>query len=236
MLHISSRYRTQGTFDDFTVQVPPTQGKCVRLLDAAIPQTQYVINENNNVLSFTEVLAGPTINTYTATLTPGSYSASALAAELKTQMEVPSALTYTVSYDSITNTFTISTTETFILSFSVAGSPAAQLGFDTVDTDLAMSVTSTRGVNLSPPLYLFLSIEGLGLPSVKVASLQPAGGNFPLVMQGNSYTVSIFGSQTSYSVDLRHTGNSGNLRVRLTDADGKLAGIRSDWAFTLLLE
>ncbi len=236
MLHINSRYRSLGTFDEFTVQVPPTQGKTVRLLDASISQSQYNINSNNNLISSNEIGPGPgfVISLYEATLTPGSYSAASLATEIKTQLDAEGGQVYTVTYSSVTNAYTISAPGTFSLAFDVAGSPCYELGFAAEATPQGTTTTSSSSVNLAPPGYLFLSIEGLGLPTVKVASLQPGSGNFPLVMTGSSYTVSTFGSETSYSVDLVHSGNSGNLRVRLTDAQGRLAGLRGDWSFTLL--
>jgi hypothetical protein len=72
------------------------------------------ITAAKNILTFSE--GGGNL---TATITTGDYDADSICIEIKTQMEVAGALTYTVTYDDTTNLFTIAGSGAFILVLSV---------------------------------------------------------------------------------------------------------------------
>jgi len=73
------------------------------LLDYELKSDYFIINEDNNILNFEET-AGTEL---TATLTKGSYTAAELVAELKIQLDSSGASAYTISYDAITEKFTL---------------------------------------------------------------------------------------------------------------------------------
>src|ERR1700677_4484135 len=101
LFHINSFYRNSGTFDNFTIQIPT--GVCfnrVKLLDASIPQTMYVFNSNNNILSFQEATGGIT----QAVIPIGNYIPSSLISAIASALTAASASSqpYTVTYNSVT--------------------------------------------------------------------------------------------------------------------------------------
>lgn len=104
----------------------------------------FVIDATNNKINFVEVSLGPEL---TATLTPGTYSVAALAAEIKTQLEAASAnaRTYTVSQSGVTGKWTIAGQVYLDLLFSTgtnsAISPRNVLGFGASDFTGAITYT-----------------------------------------------------------------------------------------------
>jgi len=72
-------------------------------LDYDLVNPLIVVNSTNNQIDFEETEA----TELTATLTAGSYTPSALATEIKTQLEVAGESVYTVTYDSDTRKFNI---------------------------------------------------------------------------------------------------------------------------------
>lgn len=72
-------------------------------LDYELSPSHIVIDSRNNKIDFEETASSE----LTATLTAGSYTPSALATEVKTQLDSAGASTYTISYDSDTRKFTL---------------------------------------------------------------------------------------------------------------------------------
>lgn len=72
-------------------------------LDYELVPSHLIVDENNNKIDFEETVA----TELTATLTTGSYTPSALAAELATQLNSAGASTYTVTYSENTKKFTL---------------------------------------------------------------------------------------------------------------------------------
>jgi len=73
------------------------------MLDYELKSSYYIVNEDNQIINFEET-SGTEL---TATLTVGSYTASDLASEIKTQLDSAGASTYTVSYNAINEKFTL---------------------------------------------------------------------------------------------------------------------------------
>jgi hypothetical protein len=81
----------------------------LRLEVADIPKSRYMINSYNDIFRFQETNVQVSAGTYfEINLTHGNYDGADLVLELKTEMEVVSATTYDVSYDSDTKKITIS--------------------------------------------------------------------------------------------------------------------------------
>lgn len=231
LVHICSRFRSSGTFDDFKIDIPlPSQFKTVRLLDCSIPQSQYIINANNNQVWFTDSA------TSYGLIPPGSYSATDLCTTMSSQMTVAGGQTYTCTYDSVTNRVQFQAAAPFTLNFSQPTSPWYELGFPNVNTTASTVHQSPNGVYVGPPPYLYLSIQGLGIPPLHTASNQPSGANFPLLITGNSYTVATWAANHDFDIECPSSfQNLGQLCVKLMDSLGRPAGLRTDFALTLLL-
>lgn len=95
----------------------------------------FVISTTNNKIDFREVNAGPQL---TATLVSGTYTATTLAAQIKTQMEAVSVDTFTITYSTTTGKWTIGTSGAFLSLLNGTGTNAANsalgsCGFDALD-------------------------------------------------------------------------------------------------------
>lgn len=107
---IDSRDRNTDKYPDtnnFTVDLEEDLYSIIsiELISAEIPNVEYIINNDNNLLHFEETMG----TTLTATIPIGNYTLSELATELQTQLIAIGSSTYTVSesdYQRITETFT----------------------------------------------------------------------------------------------------------------------------------
>ncbi|HRP37071.1 MAG TPA: hypothetical protein PLS50_04630 [Candidatus Dojkabacteria bacterium] len=236
IIHVNSRYRDTGTYDNFTLSInePPLKYSSVKLLDVSIPQSFYNFTSSNNVITFQE---GGTGTVYTATITPGAYGATTLTTELTTQLNAAGGTgTYTATYNTNQNTYTIAADVSFEIFFSNSNSPWYRLGFNNSDTGVATSHTSSNSVNLAPDNYVYIQINGLGLPKIQTASSQNVSSHFTVPLNGISNTVSpiILDDHTLLLGDnMYHT--SGQVTIKLLNEQGNLVGLRGDWAFSLML-
>ena len=234
IIHICSKYRSSGSFDNFVVDFPKVQCfNTIKLLDLSVAQTQYVFSSSNNSITFME---GAT--TYTATITPGNYSATELVTVLPGFFTAGGGLLiYTCTYSSITGKLTISASGPFSLRFLTTLNQAYnEIGFEQLNYGPSTSLVSTYPVNLSPPSYLYLHLEGLGIPSVICSTLQTTSGSIPILTSGILYTFTSWSSSSDFDIQLLSTlSGVSSLKVSLRKQDGSLAGIQSDWAFTLAL-
>jgi hypothetical protein len=133
---------------------------------AGLPGMYFIVSAANNKLDFGE--GGAEL---TATLTNGTYTAAALAAEVKTQLDAGGALTYTVTYSATTRKFTIAATGTFELKWNTGTHKATDcsvlLGFSDAadDTGAATYTSDVAGVggalNYLHSLSLINSAYGL---------------------------------------------------------------------------
>lgn len=117
-------------------------------LDYELVPSHIVIDNTNNKIDFEETAS----TELTATLTSGTYTPSALATEVKTQLDSAGASTYTVTYSSTTKKFTLASNlggggGTFKLlaqsGTNQSVSALIPLGFDIEDKATAASHTST---------------------------------------------------------------------------------------------
>lgn len=142
----------------------------VKVLQVTVPNTYYVINSTNNTFTLNESagLGGGTV-----TLPVGTYTTSEFPAILKTALEVPGNLTYTITYSDTTMKLTISgddgtaAAKDFNFVFTNNPSLAAILGCNrtgsTISTTADPAVLVTPNViQLNGPPYLYLNSRSLG--------------------------------------------------------------------------
>ncbi len=126
-----------------------------------IPYTFYSFYSSNNVLRVN--YGGVT----SITITPGNYTTSSLAAELKTQLDTTLSITSTVIFISNTMKFSITTGASAITILSVTtdalSTAASALGFRTDSASLT-SVTSDSVVKINGPNYLSICSTFLTKP------------------------------------------------------------------------
>jgi hypothetical protein len=159
-IFVSSKYRSTGTNENFdiekTVQEFTYPPQSVKLVSASIPYTWQNITGDNG--SFTIEQDDATEDTFD--IPPGFYSATALATELQTLINVSATLgqTYTVTYDLVTFKYTFATVGP--ASFQIIPTTsAAVLGFADGSTNPgspALSVTSTQMVQTISDYEIFI--------------------------------------------------------------------------------
>lgn len=167
MVMIDSSTRSRGTASNFSYNLAANLGETVRgfrVNRVTVPFKFYPINSSNNLIYFQENLGAAV----TATITPGSYTIATLITEIQTEMNLvsPNARTYTVTYDTILDLFTITGsagTYRMLFGTNTASSASSVIGFSNVDTSLALAQTGDRGPVLSGVPNLFLRSNFLGL-------------------------------------------------------------------------
>lgn len=140
----------------------------LRLNNCVIPITYYPINSNNNIIYFNED-AGANA---TATITPGSYTPSALASHIGTIMTAasPNARTYTATYSTTLNAFVITVSAgTFRFRFASGTTSTARkvLGFTAVDGVLSASQTSPNQPQLNLTSVIYIRSRAIGSSMIR---------------------------------------------------------------------
>lgn len=155
-----------GTDINFTITKPVSNfnvtPKRVKLLSARIPYVWDNITTANN--AFTLIEPGPVTHAG-VTVPTGRYTGPTLAAALQTTLNaIPGVVnTYTVTYDPNTFKFTISAVPgTFQFNFTIADSIASALGFASIVTVSASSITSSGVANLQPDSEIFIGSTLVG--------------------------------------------------------------------------
>jgi len=143
--------------------------EAIKLDYELVPDHIAITTTSNNKIQFQET-AGTTL---TATLTSGTYTPAQLATQIQTQMNTTGGTpAYTVSYDSLTRKFTISSDRAGGAVFVLVGtgdqsqfSVHKTIGFDDVDSTNAAAVVSTYPLGciarLVEPFRIHRSSEGL---------------------------------------------------------------------------
>jgi hypothetical protein len=184
----------------------------IALKSVTLPNLVYPVNSNNNSVVFEE---DGSATDFTATLTPGAYSASELATEVKTRMDAAGANTYTVTYDTNTYKYVITTSGTS-LRFTSDTTASKVIGVDTSVTTFAASVTSAYPLRLDGSQYLDLIVS---LPSSNITSDNkpifqriPLTASFGEVLFWQAYTLIPipFRAQNVISLDIRLLDDAGN--------------------------
>lgn len=137
----------------------------VELLQATLPNSEYLINDSNNTIHFQEIIG----TTLTAQIPIGNYTIeSIIATQLQNAMNHPSngaSSTYNVTFDTLIQRFTISSDRTggsgiFILKFSeISSSIASVIGFSNIDLSNSGTYTTQNTPNLIPDRSIYMNIS-----------------------------------------------------------------------------
>lgn len=199
-----------------------------RLVSASIPITYYGINATNNIIYFNENIGANA----TATITPGNYTPSTLGSHIASIMTTasPNARTYTVTYSTITNAFTISVSAgTFRFSFGTNTSNSAYkvFGFRAVDLALAASQTSTNQPQLNLTSVICLRSSEIAARLIKSNVSNQINDNILYVMP---VTVALGELLTYYNQDSDYYNinmkNCNKFDILLTDLSGNILDLR----------
>lgn len=231
---ISSKDRDSGTFNEF--HVPFTKSfrkiKSIEICDIDIPVTGDVFNSSNNIIYFNE--GGGTL---TATLTQGCYDEAKLCTEIKTQMEVAGALTYTVVVENtpvITKALVITATGAFTI--EAEGTANKRLGFTETDHVSVLNIVrSDYPVNLAAPRFLLISISNLGLMPIVKTGIHSIPYHIVAYNYGDSYAISHNAQDNFYKFVLPTSFTSvSDIKVNITDENYNYI-LKSDWSMVIII-
>ena len=125
------------------------------ILEFYMTNSLYNVNLNNNKVYFTEssILK-------TATLTNGYYTQSELATQLQTQMNSAGSNTYTITFNSNTYQYTISSTGNFGFQFATNTTASARklIGYSLANKTESTSSTSNNVIDLNPIKCIYIDL------------------------------------------------------------------------------
>lgn len=198
----------------------------ISILHAEFPNTDYVINEYNNVLKINDFSLG----LITITLTEGNYNINTFL----TMFNNVSPLGYSCTYSSLTNKLTLTSLNSFTVLVSQSNSNYV-LGLGNYDfNSVGLSVIFPFCINLLPTSVFSVksSIFNIGNYGVDGSS------DIFLTIQNNGSN----GSRCIYSnfSGIRYKMNNPNLNVfdlRIVDEHGNFVNFRGvDWSITFQID
>lgn len=153
--------------------------KRAKITQAEIHHNQYIINEYNNVLVYTELTAPGPLATETFTIPPGNYTGTTLATAIQADFDSKiGGGVVTVVFSTSKNTFTFTRTDApgNTLNFPFLTNPLniSNPANEAIGLSLLRNYTATAGgativsdscVSLSGPLYLLLQVKELAQDS-----------------------------------------------------------------------
>jgi hypothetical protein len=146
VITVRSADRASGTPEDFTIidfhKSFANNPKSVKAILICVPYSWYNVNESlGNTFAWTGDISG----TNSVVLPANYYTGPTLATELETLLEAEAGgENYTVKYNGVTHKFTISSTESFSVDFTVLKNMHMILGFPEAVVDFAESHTSSN--------------------------------------------------------------------------------------------
>lgn len=231
---ISSINRSSGSINDFniTFNYPLPEGY-YQLKNTIIPNSIYVVNDTNNKIYFNENGSG---SDSTATLTNGNYTTATLATEIGTQMTAVTAFarTYTATYSSVTNKFTITVSaSTFKMRMGTNTTNSARYitGYNADDATYISSHTSDVMVNLTNNVY-----------SCNIIIQSQSVTNYLYDNSNTLFTFSVpitttFGDISVYEpikhYHLRLDTPTRNLKIQVRDDLNNLVQLNTEWSMLL---
>ena len=139
----------------------------IRLIEAVIPNSEYIINDNNNKIDFTYSSTDSSTD-YTATLTNGNYtptSSTDLEANIKTAMNAAvGGVISSITYSDLTRKLTFNTGGNVTFNFktgnNAVNNAAELLGFNPYENKtISSGNTSDNVINVNGPNYIILNID-----------------------------------------------------------------------------
>lgn len=233
---IDSRDRVNGSSHDFSIQLNPgiKPIRSIKLCALVLPLTNYIVDSSNQNIYF----SGPF--SYVATLTPGIYDYVSILPEIKRAMEATAyAGTITATYDTSTFKFTIAGTIDINFTFgtNTLNSSAYLLGFDNLNTGLALSHTANDIAHLSIPPYFYITIDSF---HNQTASTNNDISTFVIFSQNISGYVNFHWHSTHYPIKIKGPPSNEPLQyfnVTLKVRGGNPLNLNNtDWQMLLELE
>lgn len=205
----------------------------VELIAAIIPNSEYIINVNNNILCFEETDG----TTLTATMTIGNYTLSEMATEIQLQLNSSGSSTYNVdvdSYQRITDTFDENTSRIT----SNAIDPFKAFDGDIDITWTSSSLPAFLAYEFETPQvvdrYRFICSDADGFPEDWTVDVSNDGVNWLNVDTQTGQVISQFAYNT-YTITTNNLATK-FVRMRITDSNNSIDVHISELEFFNLTE
>lgn len=244
-IHVDSRDRNfdaHPSSSEFVVDLP----ECIRnvssavLVTAELPLMYYVFSMGRGNTSLTVAVDDVS---HTVTIPDGNYSATTMAAALKSALDTAFSKAFTVTIDPVSQKCTIAVTG--VVAVDGRGATKATewglgwyLGFrGGVLTSGTNSVTGTRVANLNPENYVLLDIQELN--NISQGAMYDAGGSgrkifAKIPLTGNNYSYNFYDKAVSYVEQRPQLTKVDRLHVALRFHDGSLVDLNgSEWSFSV---
>jgi len=225
------------TSSDFSFILPSSYKNfnSFRLTSCSIPFTWYVVQNFNRLITFEEQTGGGEI---TFNMTNGNYTPSTLLTHLIALLNAnsPNLQTYSGSYDSTNNKYTITSTGNFRFIFNSSVSYAFNLlGFNSGITTYSLSKTSPNQVNLSiQTIYIRSNLLGSKLAQTNIHNLQQS--NIIACILVNVFNGQIIQYYNTFDEYIGVVGKNFNkLDIKITDYNNNiidLNGLETFFEFT----
>ena len=199
---------------------------------ANVQNTSYTVRTNvNDTIYFNENSTNKS-----ATITPGYYTSSTIAAAIKSAMDTASSAfaTFTVTFSSATQKLTIASTQNFSLTFGTytARSIARLLGFNAADTTAATSAIGNNVINFGEPLSFAIRIREAA--DYNVSCINGSYASFVIPMDVGYGEYKYYRSNYDFPQYCRFTTRCTRLNIEIRDFEGNILDLNgSDFELCL---
>lgn len=226
-----------------TIIVPDETVALISVANAQIPFVFYTTNRTNNLFTVTETISA-SVTTRSISIDHGNYNVNQFKDEVASLLNTGGTATYTLTYNPITNQFTIATSTanaSIEFDFSVANSARKQLGFSAAKHTLtsADSLTSDNVCDLTGDIHSILIKTNLLSDSVinsSVKSFDLTLCKIPIDCEPGSV---IFYPRVSTSVfkSVIKATRLNFIELKMTDLNDNLINMRDvHWEITLQID
>ena len=225
------RTKTSASSTDCKFNIYPGLIGChgVELLSLVIPMTQYNINSTNNIVYFNDGA------NKSVALAIGNYTSTTFPPMLQSALNSVSGIGFTVTYSDTLMMLTITAGSNWNYTFGTNTTNSANyiLGANPVDTSPVTSITGPNAINLSLPLYFYVSVNEFQT-NVK-SSNNIDNGSFVFVNPVNSGDVLTFAENTDYKQRANVTeSNIQTLTMRFINHNNQTLDINNaNWSMIL---
>jgi hypothetical protein len=213
-----------------TIEIPSQYHIYISVVHAVIPFTFYNVTGSFNRLYY--VLYDSTLQSVTSSsfnIPSGNYNINTLKAVLVANMPG-----FTITYNSVDNTFTFSRTDayTFTFSYSTTSCPLLGFNFDTLGSGPFSTVTSNRAVNLAPIRCICIgtNLKTFNINKTNVNN-KSVICSIPIMTQ--PYSIITYQNPNNFRVNT-YTNLISTIAIKLMDQNGNQLDLNgANWSMTL---
>jgi len=209
-----------------TIEIPTQYHIYVSVVHAVIPFTFYNINSTNNLLVYTVGTSG----TFNLSITPGNYTVNSFKSFLLSNMPG-----FTITYDSITNTFTFSRSDANTFRFLNTSTCGSLIGMNislTSNSEQYTTITSNRCVNLAPIRCICIGTN-LKTFNINKTSVNNQSVICSIPINTQPYSIITYQNPNNFRVNT-YTNLISSIAIKLMDQNGQQLDLNgANWSITL---